>query len=141
MSGIQTLRDHGSAKPYGRIRAMQPIYPRRRYPVGPAREPDSHMPKKAKAETAQLPTGTPMPARVEEDEDFLPLAELLEGKVLELVSIAERVEEEAKWWDSEPLFRMHYQITLEDGQQVAVIRNMKPGGWYRPENPPAAGPG
>ena len=40
----------------------------------------------------------------------------LEGKVLSVVSIDERVEEEAEWWEPEPLFKMHYQVTLEDGQ-------------------------
>ena len=75
-----------------------------------------------------------MAARVQEDEDFRPLAVSLEGKVLEVVSIDERVEEEAEWWEPEPLFRMHYQVTLEGGQHVTIFRNMKTGGWYRSES-------
>ena len=47
-----------------------------------------------------------------------------------MVSIDERVEGEAEWWEPEPVFKMHYQVTLEDGQQVTLFRNMKTGGWY-----------
>ena len=36
----------------------------------------------------------------------------------------------AEWWEPEPVFKMHYQVTLEDGRQVAVFRNMKTGSWY-----------
>ncbi len=71
-----------------------------------------------------------MAARVQEDEEFRPLTVSLEGKILEVVSIDERVEEEAEWWEPEPVFKMHYQVTLEDGRQLAIFRNMKTGGWY-----------
>ena len=73
---------------------------------------------------------TPMAARVQEDDDFRPTAISLEGKILEVVSIDEWVEEEAEWWEPEPIFKMHYQVTLKDGQQVTIFRNMKTGGWY-----------
>ena len=89
------------------------------------------MPKKAKT---QARPSTPMAARVQEDEDFRPLAVSLEGKILEVVSIDERVEEEAEWWEPEPVFKMHYHVTLEDGQQMTIFRNMKTGGWYRSES-------
>ena len=89
---------------------------------------------------AQLRPSTPMSARVQEDEDFRPLAVSLEGKVLKVVSIDERVEEE-EWWDEHPLTRMHYQVTLEDGQQVMIFRNMTTGAWYEIGKPPAAGSG
>ena len=46
------------------------------------------------------------------------------------MSIDERVEEEAQWWEPEPLFRMRYQVTMEGGRQVAIFRNMKTGGSY-----------
>ena len=28
------------------------------------------------------------------------------------------------------VWKMHYRVTLEDGRQVAVFRNMKTGSWY-----------
>ena len=92
------------------------------------------MPKKANARATQPRASTPMAASVQEDEDFRPNAVSLEGKVLEVVSIDDRVEEEAEWWEPEPLFKMHYQVTLEDGQRVTLFRNMKNGGWYRSES-------
>ncbi len=91
------------------------------------------MPKKTNVNATQRRPSTPMAARVQEDGEFRPLAVSLEGKVLEVVSIDERVEEEAEWWEPEPLFRMHYQVTLEDGQQVTIFRNMKTDGWYQIE--------
>ena len=47
-------------------------------------------------------------AKVQEDEDFQPVAVSLEGKTFAVVSIDERVEEEAEWWNPEPVFKMHY---------------------------------
>ena len=26
---------------------------------------------------------------------------------------------------------MYYQVTLEDGRQLAIFKNMKTGGWYQ----------
>ena len=40
----------------------------------------------------------------------------LEGMTLVVVSIDDRVEEESEWWGPEPVFKMHYQVTLEDGR-------------------------
>ena len=68
-----------------------------------------------------------MPARVQEDEEFRPVAV---GQIA-VVSIDDRVEEEAEWWEPEPVFKMHYRVTLEDGREVAMFRNMKTGSWYR----------
>ena len=40
------------------------------------------------------------------------------------------VQDEAEWWEPEPAFTMHYQVTLEDGRQLAIFRNNKTSGWY-----------
>ena len=60
-----------------------------------------------------------------------PLAVSLEGKTLEVVSIDERWEEETEWREPEPVFKMHYQVTLEDGRELGIVRNMKTGSWYQ----------
>ena len=93
------------------------------------------MPKKSKTQATQPRPSTPMAARGQEDEECRPLSISLEGNVLEVVSIDDRVEEEAEWWEPEPLFKMHYQVTLEDGQRVTIFRNMKTGAWYEIETP------
>ena len=87
------------------------------------------MPKRVKTACPRIP----MAARVGEDGDFRPLSVSREGEILEVVSIDERVEEEAEWWEPEPLFKMHYQVTLEDGQQLTIFRNMSTGSWYQIE--------
>jgi len=51
----------------------------------------------------------------------------MEGKTLAVVSIDHWLEEEAEWWEPEPVTRMHYRATSEDGRQVAAFRNMKTG--------------
>ena len=84
------------------------------------------MPKKAKTPTEPRPS-IPMPARVQEDEEFQPVAV---GQIA-VVFIDDRVEEEGEWWEPEPVWKMHYRVTLEGGRQVAVFRNMKTGSWYK----------
>ena len=87
------------------------------------------MPKRPKA-TAPRPS-IPMRARVQESEELGPLAVSLEGKTLAVVSIDHWEEEEAEWWEPEPVFKIHYQVTLEDGRQLGIVRNIKTGGWFK----------
>ena len=87
------------------------------------------MSKKAKA-TAPRPS-TAVPAKVQEDDEFRPLAMSLDGNSLAVESIDERVEEEDEWWEPKSVIKMHYQITLEDGQTATIFRNMTTGAWYR----------
>ena len=54
-----------------------------------------------------------------------------EGKCLGVVSIDDVVEDEAESWEPEPVWRVHYQVTLEDGRQLEIFRNYKTGNWYR----------
>ena len=84
------------------------------------------MPKKTKAPTAARPS-TPMPARVQEDDEFRPVAV---GQIA-VVSIDERVEEEGAFWEPEPVWKMHSQVTLAEGREQGIFRNMKTGSWYR----------
>ena len=72
-----------------------------------------------------------MPDRVQEDEEFRPLAVTFEGQALAVESIDERVEEDSEWRENEPVYKMHYVVTLEDGQELAIFRNYKTGSWYK----------
>ena len=40
------------------------------------------------------------------------------------------MEEEAEWWEPETVWKMHYQVTLEDGRELGIFKNMKTGSWY-----------
>ena len=54
-----------------------------------------------------------------------------EGRTFAVESIDERVEEDSEWWENEPVYKMHYQVTLEDGREVGIFRNMKTVSWYK----------
>ena len=77
----------------------------------------------------------PMPTRVQEDEEFRPIAASLEGKFLHVESIDDREEEEAGWWEPEPVWKMQYQVPLEDGRSLRVWRNMRTRPSPYPTNP------
>ena len=47
------------------------------------------------------------------------------------MSIDDWVEDEAEWWQPEPVFTTHYQATLEDERQLAIFRINKTSGWYQ----------
>ena len=36
----------------------------------------------------------------------------------------------SKVWEHRPVSRIHYRVTLEDGMQLEVFKNMDHGGWY-----------
>ena len=38
-----------------------------------------------------------------------------------MASIDELVEEKVEWWEPEPVFKMHYQVTLEDGRRLELF--------------------
>ena len=40
-------------------------------------------------------------------------------------------QEEAEWWEPEPVFKVHYRVTLEDGRELTTFRNMETGSWYQ----------
>ena len=79
--------------------------------------------------SAILPTA-PMPIQVQEDEDMRPVAVMVDGKSLAVVSIDDRSEAEEAWWWDDPVVKMNYQVSLEDGRQLTIFRNMMHGGWY-----------
>ena len=60
-----------------------------------------------------------------------PVAVVLDGKSLAVESIDDRSEDEQDWWSDNPVVKMNYQVTLENGQQLTIFRNIMHGGWYR----------
>lgn len=36
-------------------------------------------------------------------------------------SIEERVNEEAEWWEPEPVFKMNYRVALEDDRELEIL--------------------
>ena len=71
-----------------------------------------------------------MPIHVQEDDEFRPVL-VLEGRSQTVASVDDRCEVEEDWWKDNPVVRMYYRVTLEDGRQLPIFRNMVHGGWYR----------
>ena len=76
-------------------------------------------------------TAVPMPIVVQEDYEQRPIAVMLGGATLGIASVDDRCEVEEDWWKDNPVVRMDYQITLADGSQLTIFKNMVHGGWYR----------
>ena len=75
---------------------------------------------------------SPHASDVQEDGEQRPLAVKLNGAILWIASVDERWEEEepeTEWRDS-PMTMIYYLVTLEDGQQLTLIRNMTYERWY-----------
>ena len=72
-----------------------------------------------------------MPTTVQEDAEQRPIGVMLLGKQLEVGSIDEWWEDEEFWWRDNPVVRVSYRVTLEDGQGLTLFKNMLTGGWYR----------
>jgi hypothetical protein len=51
---------------------------------------------------------------------------ICEGKIASNLTL-----EEGDWWENELVYKMHYQVTLEDWQELGIFRNYKTGSWYR----------
>ena len=84
------------------------------------------MPKKTKTPTEPRPR-VPMPIRVQEsdeEEEFRPLAVSVEGNLLQVESVDERVEEDSEWWENEPVYKMHYRVTLSGSTILSVERTI-----------------
>ena len=54
---------------------------------------------------------------VQEDDDLRALTISVEGKVMEVISIDERVEGEGAFWEPEPVWKMHFQVAVGDLQE------------------------
>ena len=85
----------------------------------------------ARSSTSTPSPQVPMPCKVQEDAVHRPVAVALYGVIVPVESIEERWEDEEFWWRDNPVVRVTYQVTLEDGQELTVFKNMLTGGWYR----------
>ena len=69
---------------------------------------------------------------VQEDDEQRPIAVKLKGTNLGIASVDERWEEEEPEteWRDRPMTLRLYLVTLEDGKQLTIIRNMTYDRWY-----------
>ena len=89
------------------------------------------MPKNSKVSTATPSPQIPMPTKVQEDTEQRPVAVRLFEQEVVVAAIDERWEDEEFWWRNDPVVRVTYRVSLEDGQELTIFKNMLTGGWYR----------
>ena len=87
------------------------------------------MPRRTKT-TSPRPQ-PPMPTTVAETADYWPLFVTYLGQERRVNSIDPWWQVDAPTWSHKPVSRIHYRVTLEDGQQMEVFKNMDHGGWYQ----------
>jgi hypothetical protein len=51
--------------------------------------------------------------------------------MLKVVSVEDRWRIDDEWWREQPISRMYFECTLEDGRQLTVFQDLLTGGWYR----------
>ena len=84
-----------------------------------------------RSSTATPSPQVPMPCTVQEDAEERPVVVWLVGVEVGVAAIEERWEDEEFWWRDDPVVRVSYRVTLEDGQELTLFKNMLTGGWYR----------
>lgn len=72
-----------------------------------------------------------MPITVAEDAFHRQLFVTYLGEELRVGSIDQQWQDDAEPWEMKPVSKLHYKVTLEDGQRLPVFRNMEHRGWYR----------
>ena len=72
-----------------------------------------------------------MPIHLQEDDEVRPAALVLDGMYKAVDSIDERCEVEEDWRKDNAVVRMYYRVTLQNGVQLTIFKNMVHGGWYR----------
>ena len=68
---------------------------------------------------------------VAEDGFHRPLFLTYLGEELRVDSIDQQWQSDAEPGKREPVTKLHYQLTLENGERMTVFKNMDQGGWYR----------
>ena len=75
------------------------------------------------------PLRTPVPARVQINDEGLPVELLRRGKRFRVISVRERWRIDDEWWRN-PISREYYALVLEDGRPVILYKDLLGGGWF-----------
>ena len=59
------------------------------------------------------------------------MAVTLLGKPLAVECIEDRWKDEEDWRKDNPVVKMHYQVSLGDGRQLTLFRNVVTEEWYQ----------
>ena len=77
------------------------------------------------------PLNAPVPVRVKESPSQHPNSLVLDGRAIEIASIADTWEINDEWWRGQPIARLYYRVVTREGRHLTIFRDLVDGQWYR----------
>ncbi len=77
------------------------------------------------------PLNAPVPVRVKESPGQHPNSLVLDGRAIEIASIADTWEINDEWWREQPIARLYYRVVTREGRHLTIFRDLVDGQWYR----------
>ena len=77
------------------------------------------------------PINNPIPATVQEDKHHKPVALTINRQRQRITAIEDQWEIEEEWWRTDPVSRLYYRVTLEDGTATTIFRDQETNKWYQ----------
>jgi hypothetical protein len=77
------------------------------------------------------PLNPPIPVEVRENDQERPISIKIKRRWLKVVSIDDLCNVDEEWWRERPVVRMYYRVSVEDGRQITIFRDLVDGAWYR----------
>ena len=77
------------------------------------------------------PLNAPVPVRVKESPSQHPNSLILDGRAIEMASIADTWEINDEWWRGQPIARLYYRVVTREGRHLTIFRDLVDGQWYR----------
>jgi hypothetical protein len=86
-----------------------------------------------KADTTSTPQylSHPIPVYIEENDGEGSARLKLSGQWARISAIENLWEIDGYWQEDQPVIRMYFRVTAEDGRQFLIFRDLVEGAWYR----------
>jgi hypothetical protein len=75
--------------------------------------------------------GRPIPVDIEENDGEGNARLKLSGQWARISAIENLWEIDGYWQEDQPVIRMYFRVTAEDGRQFLIFRDLVEGAWYR----------
>ena len=80
---------------------------------------------------ALLPLNPPLPLKVQEGPEGLPLNILINWEWVPVSEVQDRWRIDDEWWREQPISRVYFQVLLQDGRAITLFRDLLHDGWYQ----------
>ena len=77
------------------------------------------------------PLNLPTPIAVNENQQQLPVAAVLDGKRVQITAVEDIWQLNDEWWRARPVARLYHRVTTQGGRSITIFRDLVDGGWYR----------